>query len=304
MWKLVMSVGLIFVSIMIVFSMGCAAAPNPIPISEVQLHSLNHTVASSPFSVTFLEITGEVWVAKINCIERQTAYLTAEQSEGWEVVIEPSVIPFIIASSEEFTALVIVPPGIDPGSRELTIHSTIMMPGMAPSRSNATCNIQVEGYHHISIEGVEPVISISNEEAVGLAVFIVNLGTLDETCAFELMLKDDVVVPQGVPSIINISAGERRLVRMLLDLGGLVDGRSEELEVSIISFEEVTNWSSVDRKRLDSDSIKIMVWDLRESLGGLKIGSIGLSLIVLAVIFSMAAVAVMYAISKDMEPPL
>ena len=258
-----MLVSLAFVSVVVIGSMDSAAAPNPIPLSDVQLHSDNYTVTSSPYSSTLVEITGEVTVEKCGCIERHTVYLTAEQSEGWGVHIVPSVIPFIIARTEVFSVLVIVPPGVDPGSRELTVHHTLSMPGMALTGSNATCTIMVMGYHRLSIEAVDPAINISDEEMVGLSVYVANLGTLDAQFAFYLMLDGEEIAPRGVPPFLDLTAGDGRLVQMWLDLVGRVEGGNGELEVSIEWSVEEGNGTHAEQMRSSSDSVKVMVWDRR-----------------------------------------
>ena len=249
-----------------------------------------------------MNITGEVWIDACMGIERHTVYLTAEQNMGWEVVIDPSVVPFLWAYTVEFTAQVVIPPGIPPGPRELRIHSTLFNPGRAPITSNASCNITVEGYDHISIEAVEPAIYLSDEGKAGHAVFAVNQGTLDAECTFELRLNDEIVAPRGNLSTFIIAAGERRLVRRTLDFSGLVDGPGEVLEIRIISFEVVTTWHSVDLRHLDSDSITTMVWDPRYSYSDSLVDLISVSgyILVLVVLIIAGAVLVLRMGRRDL----
>ena len=262
MWKELLFLGMVMVCVSIVLSSEGEAAPNPIPIAAIEFGSDNHTVQSMPYCSTYVVVPGQVSIEKLQCIERVIVYLTADQIEGWDVVVEPSVIPFINPGHVRFVATVTVPPGVEPGERQLTVRLSARVPGLAPVKANATCSINVVGHRYATIGPVWPVCNISEDGQVRYDMIVWNLGSINDTYVFRIRHDDCEVLLLDGPATLTVPARQRVHVTFVFkvdDAKGEHDG--DTLSFTMRSESGTGDWSAPMSYHVGHASTEVVVMD-------------------------------------------
>ncbi len=272
-----MFLGMFIVCVSVVLSSDGAAAPNPIPFATIEVESENLTVQSMPYCSTFALVPGQVSVENYQGLERVMVILTANQIEGWNVVVEPSVITFINPGAADFTATVTVPPGVEPGDRELTVRLSIRVPGIAPFNAEATCSIDVEGHHYASIGPVWPFGDISDDGKVHYEMTVWNLGSVNDTYVFRLLFNNGEVRPLEGPTTLSVLARTRVNVTFVVridDPEGVRDG--ETLSFTMRSENGTSNWGAPMSYHIGHATTDVVVtdhhWQSSEWARGLEEG--------------------------------
>ena len=262
MWRELLFLGMFMVCVSIALSAESEAAPNPIPIATIEFESDNHTVRSMPYCSTFVVVPGQVSIEKLQCIQRVVVYLTADQIGGWDVAVEPSVIPFINPDSVRFIATMTVPPGVEPGDRDLTVRLTARVPGLAPVKADATCSINVIGHHYASIGPVWPACNVSEDGKVRYDMIIWNLGSVSDTYIFRIRHDDGEVRPLEGPTAITVPARQSVHVTFVVkvdEVHGVHSG--DTLSFTMRSETGTDDWSSPMSYQVGHASTEVVVMD-------------------------------------------
>ncbi len=261
MWRELLFLGMVMVCVSVVLSSEGEAAPNPIPIATIEFESDDHTVRSMPYCATFAIVPGQVSIEKA-CIGRVLVYLTADQIEGWAIVVEPNVIQFINPASVGFIATITVPPGVEPGERQLTVRLSAFVPVLAPVNADARCSINVTGHHYASIGPVWPACNISEDGKVRYDIIIWNLGSVSDTYVFRIMHDDREVRPLEGPTAVTVPARQMVQVTFVVkidDAQGVHSG--DTLSFTMRSETGTDDWSAPMSYQVGHASTEVVVMD-------------------------------------------
>ena len=302
MWKELLFLGMFMVCVSVVLTSESEGAPNPIPFATIEFESDNHTVRSMPYCVTVAVVPGQVSVEKCAGIERVSVYLTADQIDGWDVVVEPSVIAFINPDSERFLAIVTVPPGVEPGERQLTVRLSVHAAGLAPVEANATSSIEVIGHHYASIGPVWPACNLSEDGKVRYDMIVWNLGSVNDTYVFRIMHDDCVILLLEGPNAIDVPA--RQSVRVTLvvkidEIHGVHSGKT--LSFTMRSETGTGDWSVPMSYQVGYASTEVVVLDHDWRSSGWARG-LGNGFIYIAILEILWVVAIVLIIDRRVGP--
>jgi hypothetical protein len=301
-WKELLFLGMFMVCVSVVLTSESEGAPNPIPFATIEFESDDHTVRSMPYCLTVAVVPGEVTIYGCAGIARITVYLTAEQMEGWDVVVEPSVIAFINPDSERFLAIVTVPPGVEPGERQLTVRLSVHAADLAPIEANATSSIEVIGHHYASIGPVWPACNLSEDGKVRYDMIVWNLGTVNDTYVFRIEYDDGVIRPLEGPSALAVPARQRVLVTFVLKIDDAMDVNcGETLSFTMRSETGTGDWSAPMSYQVGYATTEVVVLDHDWRSSGWACG-LGNGFIYIAILEILWVVAIVLIIDRRVGP--
>ena len=262
MWRELLFLGMVTVCVSVVLSSEGEAAPNPVPYLTIEFESDSHAARSMPYCATYVIVPGQVSIEKCGGIHRVVVYLTADQIEGWDVVVEPSVIPFINPDSVGFIATVTVPPGVEPGERDLTVRASARIFYLAPIDANATCSINVAGHRYASIGPVWPACNISDAGKVRYDMIIWNLGSVNDTYVFRIRHDDCEVLRLDGPEAVYVPARQSVQVTFIVtidEVHGVHSG--DTLSFTMRSETGTDDWSAPMSYQVGHASTEVVVMD-------------------------------------------
>jgi hypothetical protein len=173
------------------------AAPNPIPILSLSLYPTQLQAKVTQSQLGAVTFGGNATVEKINNIERVTVTLQAVVNTGWPVVISPTTIPYIIATTERFTVTVIVPPGTSSlQTGNVIVTGSAKAPGLSPIVASATAVVTVAQYYKLRIEAESPLREVKPGELTYNVVNVYNDGNGQDTFELEIENNKDLVKSQ------------------------------------------------------------------------------------------------------------